>query len=63
MRVDKPFFFQVVLQQGNFGGIYHMPDGDKPIYYNGMIDCILEPGKHCTCCQKCLSLEWDSFGK
>ena len=63
MRVDKPFFFQVVLQQGNFGGIYHMPDGDRPIYYNGMIDCILEPGKHCNCCQRCLSLEWDSFGK
>ncbi len=61
MRVDKPFFFEVVLQQGNFGGIYHMPDGDRPIYYNGMIDCILEPGKHCSCCQKCLSLEWDSL--
>ncbi len=61
MRVDKPFFFEVVLQQGNFGGIYHMPDGDKPIYYNGMIDCILEPGKHCNTCQRCLQLEWDSF--
>ena len=63
MRVDKPFFFQVVLQQGNFGGIYRMPDGDKPIYYNGMIDCILEPGKHCNTCQRCLQLEWDSFRK
>ncbi|MBQ1740644.1 MAG: hypothetical protein II042_02830, partial [Erysipelotrichaceae bacterium] len=40
-----------------FGGIYHMPDGDKPIYYNGMIDCIMEPGKHCNCCQRCLQLE------
>lgn len=59
MRVDKPFFFEVVLQQGNFGGIYRMPGGDKPIYYNGMINCILEPDKHCTTCQKCLSLEWN----
>ena len=58
VRIDKPVFFQVALMQGMFGGTYMMPDGTREIAYNGQIECIMEPGKNCDCCRKCLSMDW-----
>jgi hypothetical protein len=58
VRVDKPVFFQPALLQGMFGGTYRMPDGERDLVYNGQIECVMEPGKKCECCQKCLSLDW-----
>ena len=60
IRVDEPIFFQVVLQQGAFGGLYRLPDGEKEMFYNGPIQCILNPKKTCDTCKKCLSLSWDA---
>ena len=59
IRVDKPIFFEVTLQQGAFGGTYLMPDGEKELWYNGQINCIMDPTKQCTTCQKCLTLDWN----
>lgn len=59
IRVDSPIFFQVALLQGAFGGTYRMPDGEKELWYNGLINCILEPDKPCTTCQRCLDYDWD----
>ena len=59
VRVDKPVFFQPVLLQGMFGGTYQNPDGTtREMYYNGPIDCVLEPGKKCTVCKRCLTRDW-----
>jgi len=58
VRIGKPVFFQVALMQGMFGGTYRMPEGVREIAYNGQIECIMEPGKNCDCCRKCLSLDW-----
>jgi hypothetical protein len=58
IRIGKPIFFQVSVEHGIFGGTYMMPDGIQELEYNGQIDCILEPGKQCDVCKKCLSLDW-----
>ena len=57
-RVEKPVFFQPSLMQPMFGGVYQLPDGEKEIYYNGQIQCVLEPEKKCTSCRKCLQIDW-----
>jgi len=59
IRVTKPIFFQPALLQDMFGGTYLMPDGEQELVYNGQIECVLEPGKKCDCCKKCLSLSWE----
>lgn len=59
IRIDKPIFFEVVLLQGAFGGTYQMPDGIKELWYNGQINCILNPEKQCDTCQKCLTIDWN----
>ena len=59
IRIDKPIFFEPILLQGAFGGLYKMPDGERELWYNGQIQCIMDPTKKCTTCQKCLQLEWD----
>ena len=59
VRVDKPVFFQPALWQGMFGGTYLMPDGERELYYNGQIDCVLGEDKKCDCCKKCLKLSWE----
>ena len=28
------------------------------MYYNGQIECVMEPGKKCDVCKNCLSLDW-----
>jgi hypothetical protein len=58
IRVGKPIFFQVALMQGAFGGTYMMPDGLQELWYNGLIDCVIDPEKTCDACQKCLTLDW-----
>ncbi|HHU30578.1 MAG: hypothetical protein QM368_06810 [Bacillota bacterium] len=58
VRIGRPVFFQVALLQGIFGGTYLMPDGEKELYYNGQIDCIMDPGKQCNACRQCLTLDW-----
>jgi len=58
VRVSKPVFFQPALMQGMFGGTYMMPDGERDLYYNGQIQCVLDPLKKCTTCKKCLTLDW-----
>ncbi len=57
-RVDKPIFFQAALMQGCFGGTYKLPTGTMEMYYNGPIECVLEPGKKCNTCKKCLTADW-----
>ncbi len=57
-RVDKPVFFQAALMQGCFGGTYKLPTGVREMYYNGPIECVLEPGKKCNTCKKCLTADW-----
>lgn len=59
IRIDKPIVFQVVFAYGLFCGTYLMPDGEKELAYNGQINCITDPEKHCDCCMKCLSYQWD----
>ena len=59
IRIDRPIFFQVALLQGAFGGTYMMPDGMKELWYNGQINCILDPEKKCDTCQKCLTIDWN----
>ncbi len=61
IHIDKPVFFQVALLQGAFGGTYMMPDGIKELWYNGPIKCILDRNKTCDACQKCMSLDWDTY--
>jgi hypothetical protein len=58
VRIGRPIFFQVALMQGSFGGTYMMPDGVRELWYNGQIDCVMEPDKLCDACQKCLTLDW-----
>ena len=58
IRIGKPVFFQVVLEQSIFGGTYMMPEGIKELEYNGQISCILDPEKQCDVCKKCLTLDW-----
>ncbi|MDR3149158.1 MAG: hypothetical protein LBT88_03975 [Oscillospiraceae bacterium] len=58
VRVTKPVFFQPALMQGVFGGTYMMPDGERDMYYNGQIKCVLDPEKKCTTCKRCLTLDW-----
>ena len=57
--IGRPVFFQPGLLQGMFGGTYLLPDGEREMYYNGQIECVLEPGKQCNACKKCLSIEWN----
>lgn len=57
-RVGRPVFFQPGLLQGMFGGTYLLSEGEKEMYYNGQIDCVLHPGTACTACGKCLSVDW-----
>lgn len=63
IRIGKPIFFQVVLLTGAFGGIYKMPDGEKELWYNGPINCILNKEKVCDACHACLKLDWNNFRK
>jgi hypothetical protein len=58
VRITKPVFFQPALQQGMFGGTYLLPDGEREMYYNGQIQCVIEPEKKCDVCKKCLTLDW-----
>ena len=58
-RVGAPVWFQPALFQGMFGGTYALPEGEKELVYNGPIDCVLEAGKKCDCCKKCLSRSWE----
>jgi hypothetical protein len=58
LRVDKPVFFQAALMMGCFGGTYDFPNGTREIYYNGPIQCVLEPEKKCNTCKKCLTADW-----
>ena len=59
-EVNKPVLFLATLFTPMFGGIYDMPDGTtREMYYNGQIECVLEPGKQCNACKKCLSIEWN----
>ncbi|MDR0839268.1 MAG: hypothetical protein LBN99_06455 [Oscillospiraceae bacterium] len=58
VRVTKPVFFQPALLQGMFGGTYMMPDGEREMYYNGQIQCVLDPDKKCDACKKCLTADW-----
>jgi hypothetical protein len=58
IRIGKPVFFQVVVEQGIFGGTYMMPDGIQELAYNGQISCIIDPEKQCDVCKKCLTLDW-----
>jgi len=58
IRIGKPVFFEVSLAQGLFDGLYLMPDGTKELAYNGKINCILDPEKHCDICKKCLTIDW-----
>ncbi len=44
--------------QGCFGGTYKLPTGVMEMYYNGPIECVLEPGKKCNTCKKCLTADW-----
>lgn len=57
-RIGRPVFFQPALLQGMFGGIYHLPDGEKKMYYNGQIQCVLDPQKKCIACGRCLAADW-----
>lgn len=59
IRIDRPIFFEVALLQGAFGGLYKMHDGEREMWYNGQINCILDPAKKCTTCQKCLNYDWN----
>ena len=59
IRIDRTIFLQVALLQGAFGGTYMMPDGVKELWYNGQINCILDPEKKCDTCQKCLTIDWN----
>lgn len=61
VRIGRPVFFQVALMQGAFGGTYLLPDGEKELWYNGQIKCILDSGKKCNVCQKCLQINWDNY--
>ncbi len=58
VRVGKPVFFQPALLQGMFGGVYMKPDGERELYYNGQIPCVMEPDRKCSACKKCLALDW-----
>lgn len=58
IKINKPVFFQPALQQGCFGGTYDFPGGMREMYYNGNIECVIEPGKKCNSCRKCLTLDW-----
>jgi hypothetical protein len=58
VRIGRPIFFQAALMQGAFGGTYLLPDGEKELFYNGQINCIMDPDKPCDTCQKCLALDW-----
>ncbi len=60
-RIGKPVFFQPALMQGMFGGTYLLPDGERDMYYNGQIECVLEPGKMCNVCKKCLDADWQKL--
>lgn len=57
-RIGTPVFFQPALLQGMFGGIYLIDGEEKELYYNGQIDCVLEPGKKCVACKRCLARDW-----
>ena len=59
IRIDKPMFFQAADVAEMFSGTYLMPDGEKELVYNGQIKCVLDEGKKCDCCKKCLSRSWE----
>lgn len=59
-RLEKPVWFQSALFQSMFGGAYALPDGEKELYYNGPINCVLGEDKKCDCCKKCLSRSWEN---
>jgi hypothetical protein len=58
VRVGKPFFFQPGLLQGLFGGVYLIDGEEREMYYNGQIQCVLDPDKKCDVCKKCLTMDW-----
>ena len=58
IRIGKPVFFQVIVENGIFSGTYMMPEGIKVLEYNGQISCILDEDKECDVCKKCLTLDW-----
>ncbi len=57
-RIGKPVFFQPGLLQGMFGGVYLINGEEKEVFYNGQIDCVLEPGEKCSACKRCLMTDW-----
>lgn len=57
-RIGRPVFFQPALLQPMFGGVYLIDGEEKEMFYNGQIDCVLEPGKKCTTCKRCLTRDW-----
>ena len=57
-RVDKPVFFQAMLQQDMFSIIYDAEDGSqKELRYNGPLPCKRDPGKKCNSCRACIDSE------
>lgn len=61
IRIGRPIFFQVALLQSAFGGIYKMPEGERELWYNGPIRCLLDRNKQCDACHKCLQYDWRTF--
>lgn len=57
-RIGKPVYFQPASMQPMFGGVYKLPNGEKEMYFNGRIQCVLEPEKQCNACRRCLGMDW-----
>lgn len=57
-RINKPLFFQPVLFSSRYYAIQHRKDENGEIYYKTICEdispCVLEAGKSCDFCGKCL---------